>query len=172
MSWLFRAISLTVRRKEKTEISLRIFGIPLGKKKRVEAVAVEKEQSKASEESTPGRVTVQPKEESKEEPKEKESGNPMKRERSQITGNVRNAQEIRNRHKKIETTGTNRTTRKAQREETGGKQGRSQKSEKNDRRNTRNAGNVEENETEESDRKNKTKGKDDSRKNQNVSEWT
>lgn len=85
VSWLFRAISLTVRRKEKTEISLRIFGIPLGKKKRAEAVAVEKEQSKASEESTPGRVTVQPKEESKEEPKEKESGNPMKPERSEIT---------------------------------------------------------------------------------------
>ena len=87
VNWLFRAISLTVRRREATEISLRIFGIPLGKKEKAEAVAVEKEQSRASEgarkvssESTTKRVTAQP----KEEQKEKKSGNPSKPERSEI----------------------------------------------------------------------------------------
>lgn len=34
VSWLFRAISLTVCHREETEISVKIFGIPLGKKKR------------------------------------------------------------------------------------------------------------------------------------------
>lgn len=76
VSWLFRAISLTVRRKEKTEISLRIFGIQLGK------VSEKPKHSKNA-----GQPKELPKESKKikEEPKEKESGNPMKPERSEIT---------------------------------------------------------------------------------------
>ncbi|WP_432628199.1 DUF2953 domain-containing protein [Brotaphodocola sp.] len=49
VSWLFQAISLTVRRRETTEISLRIFGRPLGNRKKAETAQVSEEESKPSE---------------------------------------------------------------------------------------------------------------------------